>query len=139
MTEYLHPGVYVVELEGRTVPIEGVPTSTADLFDKVFLAQLESLAKRFVPEWTDYNGRDPGITLLNLSAWLTEMVLYRTGRTPAKAAPAVARLAAAALHALHDDELPVVPPLRRVRFCERALVEEESSTHKGPCLSIRRQ
>jgi glycine/D-amino acid oxidase-like deaminating enzyme len=31
------------------VPIEGVPTSAADLFDKVFLAQLESLAKRFVP------------------------------------------------------------------------------------------
>jgi len=47
MTEYPHPGVYVVELEGRTAPIEGVPTSAADLFDKVSLAQLESLARRF--------------------------------------------------------------------------------------------
>ena len=41
MTEYLHPGVYDVELEGRTVLIEGVPTSTADLFGTVLLAQSE--------------------------------------------------------------------------------------------------
>ena len=30
MAEYLHPGVYVVEVEGQVRPIEGVSTSTAD-------------------------------------------------------------------------------------------------------------
>ncbi|MFP2900080.1 hypothetical protein [Corallococcus sp. 4LFB] len=32
------------------------------------------------PWWTDHNPSDPGITLLELFAWLTEMVLYRAGR-----------------------------------------------------------
>lgn len=30
--------------------------------------------------WTDHNPSDPGITLVELFAWLTEMVLYRTNR-----------------------------------------------------------
>jgi len=32
------------------------------------------------PRWTDHNPSDPGLTLLELLAWLTEMVLYRAGR-----------------------------------------------------------
>ncbi|MFT3767551.1 MAG: baseplate J/gp47 family protein [Minicystis sp.] len=32
------------------------------------------------PDWTDHNPSDPGITLIELFAWLTEMVLYRTNR-----------------------------------------------------------
>lgn len=30
--------------------------------------------------WTDHNPSDPGITLIELFAWLTEMILYRTNR-----------------------------------------------------------
>jgi len=136
--EYLHPGVYVVEVEGQPVPIEGVPTSTADFIDKTVLVQLESLAKRLVPEWTDRNEHDPGMTLLSLAAWLSELILYRMERTPASAAPAIARLAAAALHALHDGKLAAIAPLRKVRFYEGAVAEEEPSTHEGNCLFIRR-
>ncbi|MFC6631813.1 hypothetical protein [Microbulbifer taiwanensis] len=31
-------------------------------------------------DWTDYNPSDPGITLLEMLAWLTEMLVYRTNR-----------------------------------------------------------
>lgn len=34
------------------------------------------------PEWTDFNAHDPGITLLELFAYVTEGLLYRTNRIP---------------------------------------------------------
>lgn len=37
---------------------------------------------RYAPEWTDFNESDPGITLLQLGAWLTESILYRLNRVP---------------------------------------------------------
>src|SRR5438552_3009545 len=35
------------------------------------------LIPRYCPEWTNHNSSDPGVTLLELYAWMTEMVLYR--------------------------------------------------------------
>jgi len=36
------------------------------------------------PEWTDHNPSDPGVTLVELLAYFSDMLLYRTGRvTPA--------------------------------------------------------
>ncbi len=37
---------------------------------------------RYTPEWTDFNDSDPGITLIQLFSWLTEMILYQTNRLP---------------------------------------------------------
>jgi predicted phage baseplate assembly protein len=37
---------------------------------------------RYCPEWTDYNLSDPGITLIELFAWMTEMMVYRLNRVP---------------------------------------------------------
>jgi predicted phage baseplate assembly protein len=34
------------------------------------------------PEWTDHNVSDPGITLIELFAWLTETLVYRVNRIP---------------------------------------------------------
>src|ERR1041385_1793872 len=39
---------------------------------------------RYCPEWTDHNLSDPGITLLELFAWLTDVLLYRLNRVPDK-------------------------------------------------------
>ena len=39
---------------------------------------------RYCPEWTDYNLSDPGITLIELFAWMTEMITYRLNRVPEK-------------------------------------------------------
>ena len=34
------------------------------------------------PEWTDHNVSDPGVTLLELFAWMMEMTLYRLNQVP---------------------------------------------------------
>ncbi len=43
-------------------------------------------AKRLVqqrcPEWTDHNVSDPGVTLIETFAWMTEQVIYRLNRVP---------------------------------------------------------
>jgi hypothetical protein len=52
------------------------------------VAQLHRLA----PDWTDYNASDPGITLLELFAWLSEQNLYRTDRVTPEMSRAFLRL-----------------------------------------------
>jgi predicted phage baseplate assembly protein len=44
----------------------------------------EALARipRYTPEWTDFNPGDPGVALLELFAWMSEMLIYRLGRVP---------------------------------------------------------
>ena len=37
---------------------------------------------RYCPEWTDYNPSDPGITLIELFAWLTDQMLLRFNQLP---------------------------------------------------------
>lgn len=39
---------------------------------------------RSCPEWTDHNVSDPGITLIELFAWMTEMLVFRINRLPRK-------------------------------------------------------
>src|SRR5215472_7281423 len=34
--------------------------------------------------WTEHNVSDPGITLIELFAWMTEMAIYRLNRVPEK-------------------------------------------------------
>jgi predicted phage baseplate assembly protein len=37
---------------------------------------------RYCPEWTEYNVSDPGITLIELFAWMTELIVYRLNKVP---------------------------------------------------------
>ena len=41
-----------------------------------------ALIPRYAPGWTDHNIHDPGITLLELFAWLIEQEIYRVNRIP---------------------------------------------------------
>lgn len=40
------------------------------------------LIPQYCPSWTNFNKSDPGITLIELFAWMTEMLLYRLNRVP---------------------------------------------------------
>ena len=40
------------------------------------------LVQRRCPEWTDHNVSDPGVTLIELFAWMTDQLLYRVNRIP---------------------------------------------------------
>jgi predicted phage baseplate assembly protein len=60
---------------------------TPKLDDRGFqdiLDEARRLIPRYCPEWTDHNLSDPGITLLELFAWMTDMLLYRVNRVPEK-------------------------------------------------------
>lgn len=37
---------------------------------------------RLCPEWTDHNVSDPGVAMIELFAWMTEMILYRLNQVP---------------------------------------------------------
>jgi len=54
-----------------------------DLDDKTFneiVDQARSLIPRYHQEWTDHNVHDPGITFIELFAWLLEMQIYHLDR-----------------------------------------------------------
>ena len=48
--------------------------------------ELVDEAKRMVmqrcPEWTDHNVSDPGVTLIETFAYMTDLLLYRLNRVP---------------------------------------------------------
>lgn len=52
-------------------------------FDDI-VAEAIRLIPRYCPEWTNHNPTDPGITLIELFAWMTEMTLYRLNKVPEK-------------------------------------------------------
>ncbi len=56
-----------------------IPNLDDKTFDELF-EEARSLIPRYAPEWTDHNFSDPGITLIDLIAWLSEMQLYRLNR-----------------------------------------------------------
>jgi predicted phage baseplate assembly protein len=58
--------------------------------------EARSLIPRVAPRWTDHNVHDPGITLIELFAWLVEMQIYRLNRVGERHRELFARLAGAA-------------------------------------------
>src|SRR5215211_2691003 len=62
-----------------------MPLPAPNLDDRRF-QQLVDEAKRMVqqrcPEWTDHNVSDPGVTLIETFAWMTDLLLYRLNRVP---------------------------------------------------------
>src|SRR4051794_3891664 len=46
------------------------------------LAEARALVPAHASEWTDHNPSDPGIALLELFAWLAEMLIYRADQIP---------------------------------------------------------
>src|SRR5947208_16926376 len=62
-----------------------MPLTIPTLDDRTYQQLLnEALARIPVhtPEWTNFNESDPGVTLLELFAFLTENLLYRSNQIP---------------------------------------------------------
>lgn len=51
---------------------------------KDILDEAIRLIPHYCPEWTNHNPSDPGITLLELFAWMIEMCIYRLNQVPEK-------------------------------------------------------
>jgi hypothetical protein len=70
-----------------------IPVPTLD--DRSYADLLEearTLIPSLAPGWTNHNPSDPGITLVELFAWLTEMMIYRVNRLPEENTVAFLRL-----------------------------------------------
>ncbi|EID74480.1 MULTISPECIES: putative baseplate assembly protein [Rhodococcus] len=59
-----------------------VPPNLDDRRYDDLLVQARSLIPRYLPEWTNHNDADPGITLLQLFAWFTDQLIYRVNQVP---------------------------------------------------------
>jgi predicted phage baseplate assembly protein len=86
------------------------------------------------PEWTEHNVSDPGMTLIETFAWMTDMLVYRLNRVPEKLQAALLDLLGIELAppAAAEAELRfrlVAPPQRPVRI--PALQTEVTTTPVG--------
>src|SRR4051794_37250150 len=44
--------------------------------------EAKRLIPRYCPEWTNHNLSDPGVALIELFAWMSEMILFRLNQVP---------------------------------------------------------
>ena len=51
----------------------------ADIVDET-----KKLIPQYCPEWTNFSAADPGMTLVQLFAWMTELIIYRLNKVPEK-------------------------------------------------------
>ena len=64
-----------------------MPLTVPNLDDRRYQDLLDEALSRipvFTPEWTNFNKSDPGVTLIEVFAFLTESLLYRCNRVPEK-------------------------------------------------------
>src|SRR5690348_13323139 len=62
-----------------------MPLPAPDLDDRRFqdlVDEAKRLIPRYCPEWTNHNVSDPGVALIELFAWMSEMVLFRVNQVP---------------------------------------------------------
>lgn len=87
-----------------------------NLDDQRYIDIVEAAKRRIpviFPEWTDLNEHDPGITIVELFAWLKEMQQYYLNRISDRTRENM-------LHLLGIERLPAAPSKAVVRFLEEA-------------------
>src|SRR4051812_31835029 len=80
-----------------------MPLPTPILDDRSYQQLRDELVQRipvYAPEWTDHNASDPGVTLIELFAFLAENLLFRFTQIPESTQLAFLRLL----------EIPLRPP-----------------------------
>jgi hypothetical protein len=64
-----------------------MPIKPPNLDDRRYadiVREARALIPQYCPEWTNLGDADPGMTLVQLFAWMTEMTIYRLNRVPDK-------------------------------------------------------
>ena len=62
-----------------------MPLTVPNLDDRRYQDLLDEALSRipvYTPEWTNFNKSDPGVTLIEVFAFLTETLLYRCNQHP---------------------------------------------------------
>ena len=127
MPEYLAPGVYIVEVPTDVKPIPGVSTLSDAVLRKIIEDVRLHLGTK-APGWSDRSESDPGITLIELFAFLTEALLYRANLIPKRSSKYALRLALAALSVIPKNQLCCECHSKRVRFFDGRLLRASDFT-----------
>ena len=93
-----------------------MPLKAPNLDDRSFediKALVRARIPRYTKEWTDFNESDPGITLIELFSWLTEMMLFQMNRVPERNYIKFLKL-------LNMELLPPAPAQAHLTFLPRA-------------------
>src|SRR5689334_7158663 len=80
------------------------------------VAEMRSRISRYTPEWkpvwSDLNDSDPGITMLQVVAWLGEMLAYRMNQVPALTYLKFLQLLGVELRAAEPAEAQITFPVK---------------------------
>ncbi len=134
MPEYPYPGVYVEEIDVAVKPISGVATSTDGPALESLAADLRRAILAHAPEWTGHSESDPGVTLINVFAFLADSLLFRAGQIPERSRAAALR-AAATLAALAQSgeagrETPKRPQFFSGQLLDASTLTAEQDYHR---------
>src|SRR5438132_8636501 len=69
------------EIEEQVAMPINIPSLDDRDFEQLF-AEAKARIPVHTPEWTNFNESDPGITIVQLFAFMTENLLYRSNRIP---------------------------------------------------------
>jgi len=105
------------------------------------LKEVRSYIHRYCPRWTNHNLADPGITLLEMLTWLTDMMLYRLNRIPDRHYQDFLLLAGNMQQPAQAEQAPVVfelnEPLDRAVTIPRGTGLTADSTVPGQTIPFR--
>ena len=111
-----------------------MPIKPPNLDDRRYediVAEARRLIPQYCPDWTNLGDADPGMTLVQLFAWMTEMTIYRLNRVPDKTyihflnfigeerKPALPSVLPVTFLPRNEDEAVEVPPFAKVATRQR--------------------
>src|SRR4030042_5270437 len=88
------------------------------------VSEARSLIPGYCPEWTDHNLSDPGITFIELFAWMMDTLLYRVNKVPEKSYIKFLELIGIRL-------MPARPAKADVTFCLSAPQSKDVTIPRG--------
>lgn len=108
-----------------------------------FVNDARALIPSLTPAWTDHNPTDPGIILIELFAWLADIVMYRIDRVPDRSYRTFLELLRGAVPAAPDGSaLPLADAIRttiaELRDRDRAITTDDFEylvLHRWPTLA----
>lgn len=116
-----------------------MPLPLPNLDDRTYTDLVEEAQARLpalYPSWSNYNPSDPGIVLVELFAWLTEMTLYQVNQVSDENIETFLKLLNGPGWALKDDlDLAIQETMQRLRERNRAVTAqdfEDLILHKWP-------
>ena len=105
-----------------------MPLILPDLDDRRFndlIEEAKALIPRYNREWTNFNPSDPGITMVELLSWFTDMTLFRLNQVPEENYKKFLTLAGCPWDENKGLEVQIENALRKINDRNRAITTED--------------